>query len=44
VIDPPWAGDEDLDLFGVSREDVHAFAAQCLSRRLKAIGLVQASA
>lgn len=44
VIDPPWAEDDDLELFGVSREDVHAFAAQCLSRRLKAIGLVPASA
>ena len=40
VIDPPWAEDDDLELFGVEREDVHAFAAQCLSRRLKAIGLV----
>ncbi|CAN5581733.1 R2-like ligand-binding oxidase [soil metagenome] len=44
VIDPPWAEDEDIDLFGVDREDVHAFAAQCLSRRLKAIGLVPAGA
>lgn len=44
VIDPPWAEDADLELFGVDREDVHAFAAQCLSRRLKAIGLVPASA
>src|SRR5688572_28565838 len=31
VIDPPWAEDDDLELFGVEREDVHAFAAQCLS-------------
>lgn len=44
VIDPPWSEDEDVDLFGVDREDVHAFAAQCLSRRLKAIGLVPVSA
>jgi len=44
VIDPPWAEAEDLQLFGVDREDVHAFAAQCLSRRMKAIGLVPASA
>jgi ribonucleoside-diphosphate reductase beta chain len=44
VIDPPWATEDDLELFGVSREDVHAFAAQCLSRRMKAIGLVPASA
>ena len=38
VIDPPWADEDDLELFGVSREEMHAFAAQCLSRRLKAIG------
>jgi ribonucleoside-diphosphate reductase beta chain len=44
VIDPPWATEDDLELFGVSRDDVHAFAAQCLSRRLKAIGLVPAGA
>jgi ribonucleoside-diphosphate reductase beta chain len=44
VIDPPWATEDDLELFGVSRDDVHAFAAQCLSRRMKAIGLVPASA
>jgi ribonucleoside-diphosphate reductase beta chain len=40
IIDPPWAEEEDWDLFGVSREETHAFAAQCLSRRLKVIGLV----
>ena len=40
VIDPPWADEEDWDLFGVSREETHAFAAPCLSRRLKVIGLV----
>jgi ribonucleoside-diphosphate reductase beta chain len=44
VIDPPWAEEDDLELFGVSRDDVHAFAAQCLSRRLKVIGLVPAGA
>jgi ribonucleoside-diphosphate reductase beta chain len=44
VIDPPWAEEDDLELFGVSRDDVHAFAAQCLSRRLKAIGLLPAAA
>jgi ribonucleoside-diphosphate reductase beta chain len=38
VLEPPW--DEDQDIIGVSREETHAFAAQCLSRRLKAIGLV----
>jgi ribonucleoside-diphosphate reductase beta chain len=39
VLDPPWAEDDDWDLFGYSREETHAFAAQCLSRRLKVIGL-----
>jgi ribonucleoside-diphosphate reductase beta chain len=37
VLDPPW--DEEQDIFGVGREETHAFAAQCLSRRLKVIGL-----
>ena len=40
VIDPPWPPEEDLELFGQSREETHAFAAQCLRRRLKVIGLV----
>jgi ribonucleoside-diphosphate reductase beta chain len=44
VIDPPWAQEEDWDLFGVSREETHAFAAQCLARRLKVIGLIPATA
>jgi len=44
VIDPPWAEEDDLELFGVSREDTHAFAAQCLTRRLKVIGLMPATA
>jgi ribonucleoside-diphosphate reductase beta chain len=40
VLDPPWAeGDESWEMFGVSQEETHAFAAQCLSRRLKVIGL-----
>lgn len=40
VLDPPWAGDEeDWESFGVSKEETHAFAAQCLSRRLKVVGL-----
>ena len=39
VLDPPWAEEEDWDLFGYSRDETHAFAAQCLSRRLKVIGL-----
>jgi ribonucleoside-diphosphate reductase beta chain len=40
VLDPPWAEtDEDWEIFGASKEETHAFAAQCLSRRLKVIGL-----
>jgi ribonucleoside-diphosphate reductase beta chain len=43
VIDPPWPEEEDNDLFGASREETHAFAAQALSRRLKVIGLAPAA-
>ena len=39
VLDPPWAEEDDWDLFGYSRDETHAFAAQSLSRRLKVIGL-----
>jgi ribonucleoside-diphosphate reductase beta chain len=39
VLEPPWAEDEDWELFGASREETHAFAAQSLTRRLKVIGL-----
>jgi ribonucleoside-diphosphate reductase beta chain len=40
VLDPPWVDDEESwELFGVTKEETHAFAAQCLSRRLKVIGL-----
>jgi ribonucleoside-diphosphate reductase beta chain len=40
VLDPPWAqDDEDWEMFGVSKHETHAFAAQCLTRRLKVIGL-----
>jgi ribonucleoside-diphosphate reductase beta chain len=39
VLDPPWAEEEDWEMFGYSREETHAFAAQCLTRRLKVIGL-----
>jgi ribonucleoside-diphosphate reductase beta chain len=45
VIDPPWPEEEDnTELFGATREETHAFAAQALTRRLKVIGLVPASA
>jgi ribonucleoside-diphosphate reductase beta chain len=40
VLDPPWAEEEgDWEMFGVSKDETHAFAAQCLTRRLKVIGL-----
>ena len=40
VLDPPWVeGEEDWEMFGVSKAETHAFAAQALSRRLKVIGL-----
>jgi ribonucleoside-diphosphate reductase beta chain len=40
VLDPPWVDDvENWEIFGVSKEETHTFAAQCLSRRLKVIGL-----
>src|ERR671914_154087 len=39
VLTPPWPPEEDLVLEGQSREDTRAFAAQCLDRRLKVIGL-----
>jgi ribonucleoside-diphosphate reductase beta chain len=45
VIEPPWPEEEDnTELFGASREETHAFAAQALSRRLKVIGLAPAAA
>jgi ribonucleoside-diphosphate reductase beta chain len=41
VLDPPWAAeDENWEMFGVSKEETHAFAALALTRRLKVIGLV----
>ena len=39
VLTPPWPPEEDLLLAGQSREETRAFAAQCLTRRLKVIGL-----
>jgi ribonucleoside-diphosphate reductase beta chain len=40
VLDPPYFEEnEEWEIFGYSREETHAFAAQCLSRRLKVIGL-----
>jgi ribonucleoside-diphosphate reductase beta chain len=39
VLDPPWAEEDDWEMFGYSRAETHSFAAQSLSRRLKGIGL-----
>ena len=40
VLDPPYVEeDEDWELFGASKEETQAFAAQALTRRLKVIGL-----
>lgn len=40
VLDPPYVEEgEDWELFGVSKAETQAFAARCLSRRLKVIGL-----
>jgi ribonucleoside-diphosphate reductase beta chain len=42
VLRPPFApedDDEEFELFGVSMAETQAFAAQCLTRRLKVIGL-----
>ena len=44
VLTPPWAEDEDYDFFGVSVDETRDFAAQALTRRLKVIGLVPATA
>jgi ribonucleoside-diphosphate reductase beta chain len=40
VLSPPWApSDEDYELFGFSIAETRQFAAKCLMRRLKVIGL-----
>src|SRR5262245_21161032 len=40
VLSPPWAPEEeDYELFGYSLADTRKFAATCLMRRLKVIGL-----
>jgi ribonucleoside-diphosphate reductase beta chain len=40
VFSPPWAeGGEDFELFGYSLAETKQFAATCLMRRLKVIGL-----
>ena len=40
VLDPPWPEEEDYAAEFGTREETHGFAAQALSRRLRAIGLV----
>jgi ribonucleoside-diphosphate reductase beta chain len=46
VLSPPWVEDagDDYEFFGVSINETRDFAAQALTRRLKVIGLVPASA
>ncbi len=39
VLAPPWAEGEDFELFGYTLEETRAFAATCLTRRLRVIGL-----
>ncbi|HEX4306769.1 MAG TPA: ribonucleotide-diphosphate reductase subunit beta [Solirubrobacterales bacterium] len=40
VFTPPWAaGDDDFEIFGYSLDETRQFAATCLMRRLKVIGL-----
>jgi ribonucleoside-diphosphate reductase beta chain len=40
VLSPPWAqDDEDYEMFGYTLAETREFAATCLSRRLKFIGL-----
>jgi ribonucleoside-diphosphate reductase beta chain len=44
VLSPPWADQDDYEYFGVSVDETRNFAAQALTRRLKVIGLVPATA
>ncbi len=39
VLAPPWAEGEDFELFGYTLEETRQFAATCLMRRLRVIGL-----
>jgi ribonucleoside-diphosphate reductase beta chain len=40
VLSPPWAtGDDDWELFGYTLAETREFAATCLMRRLKVIGV-----
>ncbi len=40
VLEPPWVeNEEDWEIFGATKAETHEFAAECLTRRLKVIGL-----
>jgi ribonucleoside-diphosphate reductase beta chain len=39
VLAPPWAEGDDFELFGYTLEETREFAATCLMRRLRVIGL-----
>lgn len=39
VLAPPWAETDDFELFGYTLEETRQFAATCLMRRLRVIGL-----
>jgi ribonucleoside-diphosphate reductase beta chain len=39
VLAPPWAEGDDFELFGYTLEETRQFAATCLMRRLRVIGL-----
>jgi ribonucleoside-diphosphate reductase beta chain len=39
VLAPPWAEGDDFELFGYTLDETRQFAATCLTRRLRVIGL-----
>jgi ribonucleoside-diphosphate reductase beta chain len=39
VLQPPWAEGDDVEIFGYTIEETRQFAATCLMRRLRVIGL-----
>jgi ribonucleoside-diphosphate reductase beta chain len=39
VLAPPWAEGDDVEIFGYTIEETRQFAATCLMRRLRVIGL-----
>jgi ribonucleoside-diphosphate reductase beta chain len=44
VLQPKWAKEDEITLFGVSIDETRAFAMRSLERRLKVIGLTPAAA